>query len=187
MSSPSPHRNPLDSARYSFARQYSTYRRMDYHHGDAVRITESRRRSPVISSTKSVQSARTLAPSSMDEQPKSSSRSHGILTQPSRPRSSSTTQQHHDDHVTSRSTLKPKAQVVIVQRSVAVSVDFKKRGTPPHFSIDVATPPPTPRMGRLSTPELDDPDERPFCDCCTGIQGPKYCAGCGCELSSRRN
>jgi hypothetical protein len=40
------------------------------------------------------------------------------------------------------------------------------------------TPPPTPRLGRLSTPELSDLDEAPFCDCDNQAAMMKYCALC---------
>lgn len=38
------------------------------------------------------------------------------------------------------------------------------------------TPPPTPRMGRLPSPELSDL-EAPFCECDEAIM-PRYCASC---------
>ncbi|EAT85132.1 hypothetical protein SNOG_07666 [Parastagonospora nodorum SN15] len=39
------------------------------------------------------------------------------------------------------------------------------------------TPPPTPRSGRLPSPELSDLEEAPFCECDEAIM-PKCCASC---------
>lgn len=48
-----------------------------------------------------------------------------------------------------------------------------------------STPPPTPRVRRLSTPDLPDLAEAPFCGC--GFEAPvvKYCTRCGAVISSR--
>lgn len=70
-----------------------------------------------------------------------------------------------------------------MQGPVSIAVDFGKRDV----AIGLATPPATPKMERLPTPELEDLDERPFCDCCTGVQVMKYCAACGYELESQKN
>jgi hypothetical protein len=50
------------------------------------------------------------------------------------------------------------------------------------IQIDVPTPPPTPRPGRLPTPDIPDLEERPFCDCCEGSTRFKYCTSCGCGI-----
>ena len=160
------------------------YRRMDYRHGNVVRITESRRRSPMVSSSSLDQTTPPLRSPSKEmpvdvssQSLKASSHVHGT-------HSTRSSQRHQHQHgiLTPKSSSKPKAQVVIVQGPISVSVDFHKRDAAPRFSVDICTPPPTPRMSRLATPELDDLEERSFCDCCTGRRTAKYCAGCGYEL-----
>lgn len=44
------------------------------------------------------------------------------------------------------------------------------------------SPPPTPKIGRLPTPDLEPLDDAPFCDCCaeTGIRN--FCTNCGSIL-----
>lgn len=189
MPSPSSYEIPLPTTDFSSIGKHSTYRQMEYHNGNAVRTIESRR--PLrISSTESVQVAHNLAAKSREGHVKSPSRSQKT-SQLSQAISTSSTQRqlhvhmHQNDHVIPKSP-KSKAQVVILQGSVSVSVDFKGRGRTPHFNIDLSTPPPTPKLGRLATPELDDVDDRPFCDCCSDRQAMNYCAGCGCELYSGR-
>lgn len=178
MSSPSPYVAPRSFAHFPSAKHPSMYRQTDYHDGRGFQLIESRRRSPPSSVTKSASKIDALASSSRKDQSISSGRSHKASTQPCHPRSISTDQSPKlGSHVSSRSS-KSSSHVVIVQGLMSVSVDFGKKGV----AIDLSTPPPTPKFERLPTPELDDLDERPFCDCCTGMQVVRYCATCGCEL-----
>ena len=50
-----------------------------------------------------------------------------------------------------------------------------------HTSTD-PTPPPTPRIDRLSTPDLSDLDEAPFCDCGVALHVAKRCTECNMEV-----
>ena len=158
------------------------YRRMDYRHGNVVRITESRRRSPVVSSPGSNQSIPSLH-LMPKETPITPSYKSLKVSSPLHSHSTRSSQQHRHQGGTkpSKSSSKSKAQVVIVQGPISVSVDFQKRDAVPHVSVGIYTPPPTPRISRLATPELDDLEERPFCECCTS-RTAKYCAGCGYVL-----
>lgn len=160
------------------------YRRTDYRHGNVVRITESRRRSPMVSSYGLDQTIHPLRSLSREIPVDLSSPSLKASSQVLRAHSTRSSQQHQHQYgtLTPKSSSKPKAQAVIVQGPISVSVDFHKRDAVPRFSVDICTPPPTPRMSRLATPELDDLEERSFCDCCTGRRTAKYCAGCGYEL-----
>ncbi|KAF2497829.1 hypothetical protein BU16DRAFT_326352 [Lophium mytilinum] len=47
---------------------------------------------------------------------------------------------------------------------------------------DLPSPPPTPKMGRLPTPDIPDLDEKPFCNCCEESSRFKYCTSCGCGI-----
>ncbi|OAG06941.1 uncharacterized protein CC84DRAFT_631194 [Paraphaeosphaeria sporulosa] len=185
MSSPSSYARQRHTTYFPSARHPSVYRQTDYQNGKAIQVVESRRRAPVTSMSMSAQEVHALAPLSPKNQTSSSSRSHKISSQQSQHQSTSTPSLPNQyGHVTPRSSPKTKArsQVVIVQGSVSVAVDFRKRDV----AIGLATPPPTPRIARLPTPELEDLDERPLCNCCTGAQIVKYCARCGCELDSWR-
>ncbi|ORY11616.1 hypothetical protein BCR34DRAFT_317995 [Clohesyomyces aquaticus] len=75
---------------------------------------------------------------------------------------------------------RPKQRAVILQKnkpSLVAESEVIQSSTPL-----VLTPPPTPKIGRLPTPELPDLDERPFCDCCVEAHVAKYCASCRCKL-----
>jgi hypothetical protein len=184
MSSPSPYNMSRMTAYFPSARHPEMYRQTDYYDGKGVQVVESRRRAPVTLSNKSAKKVHGLGPPSPRKQAPSSSRSRKDSSQSSQLRSTSTASQpERISHVTPRSPPKYRGQVVIVQGPLSVAVDFGKEDV----EIDLTTPPPTPKIGRLPTPELDDLDESPFCDCCTGLQVIKYCAACGCELHSRKS
>ncbi|KAF2447336.1 hypothetical protein P171DRAFT_430234 [Karstenula rhodostoma CBS 690.94] len=181
MSSPSPYAVSRPSTYFPSARHPSMYRQTDYHDGKGVQIIESRRSTPMTSVTMPAPKVHDLAPLSPRKQASSSSRGHKTSSQPSQLRSTSiSSQPKQSGHVTPRSSPKSRGQVVIVQGTVSVAVDFGKRDV----AIGLTTPPPTPKIERLATPELEDLEDISFCDCCTGVHFVKYCAACGCELES---
>lgn len=161
----------------------SLYRQVDYYDGKNIRIAETRRRSHVIwpeASTSPTPNARPThkAPQAISR-PTSSTlpTSHPVVVQVSGERD-----REVEKHVTSKP---PRSKVVIVQAPIPVKCD-NYVAVPQGPIVDVLTPPQTPKISRLPTPELDDLDERPFCHCCIEARVVKFCASCGHELSSRR-
>jgi len=82
-------------------------------------------------------------------------------------------------HVTMKSP-EPYKEAVVLEKGVQKK-SKKAQESPIFFESDVTNPPPTPRINRLATPELDELDERPFCACCTRAHMMKYCTSCGCK------
>jgi hypothetical protein len=160
---------------------HSPYRRVDYCDGKSVRIVESRRRPRVVLSKGVTLSSR--VPQSAPNVPKAPQKI-SYSTCPT-PRISnvcpSTSIEGPRDlmHVTSNSRperLQTKAIVVQTLHTVnaAKSYDTSKLD-----NLFISTPPPTPKFERLPTPDLDDLDERPFCNCCVDTCVVKYCVACG--------
>jgi hypothetical protein len=81
-------------------------------------------------------------------------------------------------HVTAKSNAKP----VLVQANTTKVRKSKTKAYPVPISSTLPTPPPTPRMGRLETPDLSDLEDTPFCDCCEDLKPVKSCPSCGIEL-----
>lgn len=170
------------------ARSIPTYRRVDYYQGDVVRTTESRRRTPVLLRTRLDRNDSPVGSSARGTPAPSSSmnfESHPQLCSPV-----STFPAHHKhhhqhiDHVTPILSSKRKAQVVVQQGNISVSFHLRRPVAPRRLDKTIQTPPPTPELGRLATPELDDLKQRPFCNCCTEKDAIKYCSWCGGDLSS---
>ncbi|KAF2708373.1 hypothetical protein K504DRAFT_353155, partial [Pleomassaria siparia CBS 279.74] len=81
-------------------------------------------------------------------------------------------------HVTVATHVSPRAKPIIFQsptphrpKPMDISPLFK--------TLVITTPPPTPKIDRLPTPELDDLDGFPFCNCCVDVYHCKYCVSCG--------
>ncbi|KAF2116479.1 hypothetical protein BDV96DRAFT_598386 [Lophiotrema nucula] len=162
------------------------YRVSQYYDGKAVRVQESRRRPHVIGYPKQSMSKDFLL---FDTESKENTAIDSKSTNESshsRRSPKSTSMQlrtRGETHVTRVKPCAPraKAQAVIIhapsptrtQKSEALLL-IQKTSMP--------TPPPTPKLGRLSTPELSDLDDAPFCDCCVQEPIVKYCASCGCSL-----
>ncbi|KAF9738138.1 hypothetical protein PMIN04_006296 [Paraphaeosphaeria minitans] len=166
-------------------RHPSMYRQTDYHYGKSIQVVECRRRAPITSVSTPAQEVHAIAPKSPKKEVLLPPRSQKVSSQQSQRRSTSTySLPKQYDHVTPRSSPKTKArsQVVLVQGYVSVAVEFGKKDV----AIGLVAPPPTSKIGRLRTPELEELDERPFCNCCRGVQIVMYCAACGCEWDSWR-
>lgn len=182
MSSSASH--PQISARTIPLVDTSGYRRTDYCDGSSIRIVESRRRPRKVESTSPVpslhtSSARTSSSSFPSQRVKTS--------QPSSCSSSLVGRKSSGPkgHVIPYSSQPSRAKTVVVHSSF-LAKPARSCTTSQKHGADPLTPPPTPRMGRLPTPELDDLDQRPFCDCCIGMGSVKYCASCGQSLDGSR-
>ncbi|KAF2865321.1 hypothetical protein BDV95DRAFT_256881 [Massariosphaeria phaeospora] len=177
---------PTSSNSFSqYSSNSSQYRKVEYHDGMIIRIAESRRRSHVTLS-------RTLSTSSRRSQYTDTSIDYSRSTRsdPTGPydqshSSFSTTSPASLSYLTSvpHSSSRRRAKAVIIQAST--SEEPKSKEAYPYFDASsMLTPPPTPRIERLSTPELPDLDETLFCDCCAS-HDLKSCASCGRELFRR--
>ncbi|KAF2803605.1 uncharacterized protein BDZ99DRAFT_167573 [Mytilinidion resinicola] len=169
------------------------YRRVESHDGAVVRVQEYRRHasSPAGAASDHTSGGRNFAAKTEGPSMKAANRSKEQRKRPrqvvveadySGRRSDSS---HHvigDPPRLSRSHAKP----VIHQNSP----DAAKNVTQTQLNVkntgfiqpDVPSPPPTPRLGRLPTPDLSDLDETPFCDCCEESSRFKYCTSCGCGI-----
>ncbi|KAF2470564.1 uncharacterized protein BDR25DRAFT_355052 [Lindgomyces ingoldianus] len=67
-----------------------------------------------------------------------------------------------------------KAKAVIFQKTKPAKTT-EEQGLKSHEISTLLTPPPTPKIKRLPTPELPDLDGSPFCDCCIEAHVIKYC------------
>ena len=165
----------------------SKYRVVEYHDGNVLRIHESRRHSHVTglaSSSTSTRYARSLgvqASPLTTEIPSSSMRNphdapNTRISDRSRDR-----QLRLSTHVTSIPHPSPRTNAIVFQSPIPLRPKIKACTPLVEFS-GVPTPPSTPKIGRLATPELEDLDEVPFCDCCVDVHLIKYCASCGSGL-----
>lgn len=172
--------------------QYSTcsippqprpYRRIDYYDGGNVCVTESRRGTQVASSSSSssTSSRRSYSPASDVSQATSSIRSTSPPVSGSRPVSSARAPRS-DDHVIHK-LRRSKVKVAIIQASIQSGCKQREM-TSQAQNAELLTPPPTPKIERLPSPELDDLEDRPFCNCCIEAHAVKYCASCGHRLTS---
>ncbi|PVI03230.1 hypothetical protein DM02DRAFT_265998 [Periconia macrospinosa] len=181
MSSSSPTSNMQSTMGNAPTKDPSLYRRADYCDGKSVRIVESRRRPKVDERTTPRSSFRTpstslLSAPSLSERTNTSRKVSSSLSSSGRKSKGGPS---HDGHVIPYSP-KSHARAVVIQAPRPEKLPKSSSITQTHNGF--MTPPPTPRMERLSTPDLEDLDLRPFCDCCTGMNHVKYCASCGQSL-----
>ncbi|XP_014560232.1 hypothetical protein COCVIDRAFT_89753 [Bipolaris victoriae FI3] len=159
------------------------YRQTMYHDKAGVQIAESRRRAGGARKVESPTQTYTdfvLYP--MDSiNPSSRSRSYDS-SRCSAPKVRER-ESYSTPHVTSaKHSSKARQKPAIIQRALEprrqLSGEEKRR----FYFPEESTPPPTPRSFRLSTPELPDIKEAPFCGC--GVRGHivKYCKSCNKEV-----
>ncbi|KAH7561865.1 hypothetical protein BM1_02969 [Bipolaris maydis] len=185
MSSPSLPMQQVQSKSNLLPRQEETcrYRQTIYHDKAGVQIAESRRRAagarkvdlPTQTYTDFV-----LYPTDSIEP---SSRSHSYDSSRCSASKFRERESYSTPHVTSaKHSSKARQKPAIIQRALEprriLSGDEKRQIYLPEES----TPPPTPRSTRLSTPELPDLKEVPFCDCGVGGHIVKYCKTCNKEV-----
>ncbi|KAF1949196.1 hypothetical protein CC80DRAFT_278443 [Byssothecium circinans] len=171
--------NPQSKAYQASPKQLSTYRQVDYYDGKSVRTIECRRGPPqqrtVSSDTLTIVSTTPRMRQTNYALTPSTTRSSDV-----RP-DASVRPSPRPVHVTSAyrtRAFRPQTKAIIIQTTTPVDPAkasiISKMG-----SGYVSTPPPTPKIRRLPTPDLDELDERPFCNCCIDAHAVKYCASCG--------
>jgi hypothetical protein len=165
----------------------SKYRTVEYHDGDVRRIHESRRHLHVTGLANpsiSIRHGRSLG---VHVGPLRTDISVSNVDKTCNTRSTRSVNESQKGelglraHVTSVAHPSPRARAIIFQSPKPLRP--KEKTTDPLFeSSGLPTPPPTPRIVRLATPELNDVDEVRFCDCCIEAHLVKYCASCGSGL-----
>jgi hypothetical protein len=173
----------------SLSRPISTskYRVAEYHDGNVLRIHESRRHSHVTglanpsTSTGHARSLGVQASPLTTEIPSPSMRSPHDTPNTPIANGSRNRELRLSKHVTLIAHPSPRANAIVFQSPIPLRPKIKAY-TPLVESSGMPTPPSTPKIGRLATPELEDLDEVPFCDCCVDAHLIKYCASCGSGL-----
>ncbi|KAF2829770.1 hypothetical protein CC86DRAFT_174687 [Ophiobolus disseminans] len=79
-----------------------------------------------------------------------------------------------------RSNKAQSSAIVVIATSKPVVTSIREKIQAPSAWAR-SSPPPTPRLGRLETPELSDLDEAPFCNC--GMASNTYCKSCKQEAN----
>lgn len=165
------------------------YRTAEYHDGETIRIQESRRRRRRLSAAERGEpfTASRHCDRTIGYRDDSAARKKDLLEGQSTYLRSTVVEKRDMGgslHVTSSPSrsLKTPLQPVIVQITANVE-DKKKTDIPRIEPYAMPTPPPTPKIERLSTPELSDLEDSPFCECCASVHVTKYCASCGIELN----
>jgi hypothetical protein len=144
-------------------RRSKTARNVDTDHLGRSRVW-SKPASKVMASPERVQPGGSLNPSSTV----SSSKSDGLA--PSR------------DGYSKPSFSKPRTVVIVAQTPNSTNPKFYDKISTSQNWLE-PTPPPTPRLGRLPSPELSDLEETPFCEC-DEITRRRYCNSCKKEVDS---
>jgi len=173
----------------SLSRPISTskYRIAEYHDGNVLRIHESRRHSHVTglanpsTPTRHARSLEVQASHLTTEIPSSSMRSPHDTPNTRIANRSRERELRLSKHMISISHPSPRANAIVFQSPIPLRPKTKAYN-PLVESSGMPTPPSTPKIGRLATPELEDLNEVPFCDCCVHAHLIKYCASCGSGL-----
>lgn len=175
------------------------YRETVYHDGRGCFTANPRRCSQVASWVETTEEATTEAAAHTPRAPRSPAQSEV----PSRVRStvlvaSQTTNRTQTippvgQHVTvAKRAAKSRINVVVEQQKPSDALrilcpsqcyeDFQ--GPIRQDWVRVSTPPPTPSIKRLSTPDLSDTEDRPFCGCSTHKNVMRDCASCHREVDT---
>ncbi|CAN9433972.1 unnamed protein product [Alternaria sp. RS040] len=161
------------------------YRQTTYHDGSNVQIAESRRRRwadwkvepPVQGYTDFV-----LYPKADEDSYPQSSFEH-VSSQPHPAPRRKVAERSSELHVTSaKRSSKVRSKSVILHAEAKSSEGLPLKTKAAMNSSAGPTPPPTPRLSRLSTPEFDDMDEAPFCGCGVEAHVVKRCTKCRKEV-----
>jgi hypothetical protein len=159
------------------------YRQTVYHDGAGLQIAETRRRSGIVRSGPTQAYVDFILYPGDDTPPSPRSRQNEVSQHHPAPRTA-TAKSESGPHVTSAkrsSRLKPKP--MIVQRTAGSNNQPRSNSTKvPYHTSAGPTPPPTPRLARLSTPDFSDLDEATFCDCGIEAHVVKRCTACSKEL-----
>jgi hypothetical protein len=183
-SSPSMHSTKQAAAQPVRQQEFNDYRQTMYHYGAGLQIAESRCHSGI---------ARNVgwpAQSYLDfvlyptNNPSPSPRSHSPQASQQHPALHATAADPRSvPHVTSaKHSSKSRTRPVIVHEA-AKSIETLPDKTRVSYQKSAGpTPPPTPRLARLATPDLSDLDEAPFCNCGVEAHVVKRCTACSREL-----
>jgi hypothetical protein len=179
--------NPLEQPLVSV--NVDRYREVVYHDGRGRFTTDSRRRSRTASW---VESTALSHPSCSPKWPEQSDMSLGI--QRSVLKTNQTTNMGQTAvpvggrHVTVAKHAPQSRPKIIVERqrrrdgpeNVAETFQIFKGSQEPRrqYWTEVSTPPSTPRIRRLSTPELSGAEDTPFCDCNNQREVVRCCTSC---------
>jgi hypothetical protein len=158
------------------------YRQVDYYDGKNVSIAESRRRQhvtrPAIVKPASAHNApmvpkvTQIATSMRTNSPPASPNGTTTSIHVARPKS----------HVTWKAR-RTNTKAVVVQASVPIKKPNDAWvGSEVHIDDTSASPPRTPKISRLPTPDLDDFGGERFCDCCSEGKVFLFCAWCRHDL-----
>lgn len=160
------------------------YRQTVYHDGAGRQIAECRRRSGLVQKVKAPTTTRQdwiLYPASDATEDRQSSLPHASV---SHNRSSSSSLHGglapHVTKVKRSSKVRPKA-VVIVTSSKPTEAKQSSVKKSFHQGAEL-TPPPTPRIERLPSPDLSDLDDAPFCNCGIHAHIVKFCVLCNTKV-----
>ncbi|KAF2262375.1 hypothetical protein CC78DRAFT_320118 [Lojkania enalia] len=161
------------------------YRVSSYYDGQAVRVEEYRHRSHVVGLPDRSTTCREPQSSGQREESMQTSQSPQRHEKPHSIRNTKTVVTSTSIHVTPRasSLAKPRSKTT----PIVIQSPLPNRGVSHNVSSiieksTIPTPPPTPRLDRLPTPELAGLDGTLFCDCCIDKPTIKFCASCGCRL-----
>ncbi|KAG9185727.1 hypothetical protein G6011_07058 [Alternaria panax] len=184
-SSPSPQSARQAPVFASRQQQIHEYRQIAYRDGGNVQIAESRR--PTWADRMVEASVQTYTDFVL--YPKENKHSHlwggfeEVSSQPHPARPRGAAGPSSEVHVTSaKHSSKVKLKPVILHAEAKSSQRVPLEGKVAVRSSASPTPPLTPRLGRLSTPELSDLDEAPFCDCGVASHVFKRCTNCNVEI-----
>lgn len=161
------------------------HRQVDYYDGRNVCIAESRRRQHVTRTGTPTLSPACLVPQASKDQQAPSRMNTSSSPASWSNTSSSTKVPRSEPHVT-RKSRRTKIKTVIVQASVADEKLDRAWARSKNNIDDIMTPPQTPKMGRLPTPDLDDVGGRRFCNCCSEGKVVQFCTWYGQCLDSMK-
>jgi hypothetical protein len=183
-SSPSIHSTKQATAHPVRQQEVNDYRQTLYHDGAGVQIAESRRHSGIVRNIGwPAQSYLdfVLYPTN-DSSP--SPRSHPPEASQQRPAlHSAAADARFGPQVTSAKHSSKSRSGPVIVHGAAKSIEALPDKTRVSYQTSAGpTPPPTPRLARLATPDLSDLDEAPFCDCSAEAHVVKRCTACSSEL-----
>jgi len=162
------------------------YRQTTYHNGRSIQIEESRRRSWAVRKFDSpVQTYAdfVLYPVENEHTSQRSRLQQVELPHPAPRGLAAGPGERHVTHVTSaKNVSKGRSKTVVLHGELKSNRELLVESKGALHSSAGPTPPPTPRLGRLPTPDLDELDEAPFCDCGGDSHAVKRCAECVLEV-----
>jgi hypothetical protein len=159
------------------------YRQTTYYDGGSVQIAESRRRSWAVRKVEPPVQAYTDFVLYPTEKEYSSIIGSVEKVSQAHPAPRGRTTDASSAHVTpAKHSLKVRSKPVVLHGPAKSSQRLPLETKAPLYTSAGPTPPPTPRCGRLPTPDLSDLDEAPFRECGGKPHVVKFCAECGMKV-----